>query len=317
MSAIIGASMDRLWTSLITQLARAGMVPTRLGSAVEITDCHLVLLNPRACVLQNAARRFSPGYAFGELLWYLSGSDDVDGFIAKYAPSYKKLVRGNFAYGAYGRRWEEGDQLSAVAEILGKDRYSRQAVVSCWHLGDAAAAANGQEDIPCTLTLQFLIRGGRLNLITTMRSNDAWLGLPYDLFCFCFIQLMMARKLGVEVGTYSHHAGSMHLYDKHWEAARLASEQTEHDLIPIEISVDDPSLVSRAIRDEALIRQHAAPPPVEAYPKGSIWPVALQCCAIHLGATEEYHITDDGGQLRLQNMALATRLKKGAEEVKP
>lgn len=46
----------------------------------------------------------------------------------------------------------------------------------------------------------------------TMRSNDAYFGLPHDVFCFTMLQEMMARRLGYDVGEYYHYVGSMHVY---------------------------------------------------------------------------------------------------------
>ena len=69
------------------------------------------------------------------------------------------------------------------------------------------------------------LRENRLQLLTTMRSNDAWLGLPHDIFCFTMIQELVARSLGVELGDYMHFAGSLHLYASDIEkAARFQNE---------------------------------------------------------------------------------------------
>ena len=62
--------------------------------------------------------------------------------------------------------------------------------------------------------MQFILRNGKLDLIVTMRSNDIWLGLPYDLFNFTCMQIQMAMELGVEVGVYYHNAGSLHMYKR-------------------------------------------------------------------------------------------------------
>jgi thymidylate synthase len=37
-------------------------------------------------------------------------------------------------------------------------------------------------------------------MVTTMRSNDAYLGLPHDVFCFTMLQEIIARSLGREIG---------------------------------------------------------------------------------------------------------------------
>ena len=52
-----------------------------------------------------------------------------------------------------------------------------------------------------------------------MRSNDVYLGLPHDVFSFTMIQEIVARLLGVEMGDYTHFAGSLHLYDEHADDA--------------------------------------------------------------------------------------------------
>jgi thymidylate synthase len=62
--------------------------------------------------------------------------------------------------------------------------------------------------------LQYFVRSDRLDAITFMRSNDIYLGLPHDVFTFTMIQEIIARSLGVELGTYIHMIGSLHLYEK-------------------------------------------------------------------------------------------------------
>ena len=52
-----------------------------------------------------------------------------------------------------------------------------------------------------------------------MRSNDLWLGFPYDVFQFTCLQVRMAMELGLDIGTYTHIAGSLHLYARDFEKA--------------------------------------------------------------------------------------------------
>ena len=47
-----------------------------------------------------------------------------------------------------------------------------------------------------------------------MRSNDIFIGLPHDIFCFTMLQEIVARLLYVDLGTYKHAVGSLHLYKK-------------------------------------------------------------------------------------------------------
>ena len=50
-----------------------------------------------------------------------------------------------------------------------------------------------------------------------MRSNDAWLGLPYDVFCNTQLLKLIADILGVIPGSYTHNVGSMHFYERNFE----------------------------------------------------------------------------------------------------
>lgn len=52
-----------------------------------------------------------------------------------------------------------------------------------------------------------------------MRSNDLWMGFPNDIFQFTAIQIYLAMRLGVGLGTYTHIAGSLHLYDRDYQSA--------------------------------------------------------------------------------------------------
>jgi thymidylate synthase len=81
-------------------------------------------------------------------------------------------------------------------------------------------------DVPCTLALQFLPRGGYLHTIVTMRSSDAWLGLPYDIFNFTMLAnhlaaaLSQAKRRRILLGTITLNLGSSHLYEENWTQAQ-------------------------------------------------------------------------------------------------
>lgn len=94
---------------------------------------------------------------------------------------------------------------------------SRRAVIQ---LFDSSDLAGTYKDVPCTCTLQFIIRNDRLDMVTSMRSNDAYKGLPHDVFSFTMLQEIAARMLKVELGEYHHFAASLHLYDENAAGAR-------------------------------------------------------------------------------------------------
>lgn len=209
-------------------------------------------------LLYNKRRNLDFAYAYGELAWYLSYSDDV-GPMTTYAPQYAKFAEKNGkAYGAYGKRIAEnmgvyGNQLETVVELLHASSTTRQAVVTLWRPNDLHAACLGEKkDLPCTLTWQFLVRENQLHMVTNMRSNDVWLGMPYDIFVFTCIQILLANTLGVEPGTYTHNVGSMHLYEKNHKAAE---EAVLVDSLPSPVFQDSMDTLSSAARFVAYERQ--------------------------------------------------------------
>ena len=211
-------NLDNLWTLLIQDLMQLTDTPSRLGPTKEIMGYQGRLENIWKNILYNPIRKFSMSYACAEMLWYLSGTDDVE-LIKQYAPSYVNYTEdGVHAWGAYGKRWATvPHQIDLIYDILSQDPDSRQAIMAIYQAEDLIAVHDGgKKDIPCTLTLQFLLREDKLNLITNMRSNDAWLGLPYDIFCFSTLQRILADMLQVGYGIYIHQSGSEHLYQKNY-----------------------------------------------------------------------------------------------------
>lgn len=193
------------------------VVDSSKGKSTEVFGALLELKNPRA----RLSRSFSKAKAFsplGELFWYLSGSDSVE-FIKHYIPNYPKLIKDEVtAKGAYGPRLfgemaskkrDETSEWDRVIRTLRQREGSRNALIQIYANSDAKPK-NG--DKPCTCTLQFAVRNGQLTMHTHMRSNDAFKGLPHDIFTFTMLQEIAARELGFGLGRYTHSVASLHLY---------------------------------------------------------------------------------------------------------
>lgn len=231
-------SLDDALQVVLEHLLTAGArIEPSQGPALEQVGAVIELRNPLARV--SRSHRRSPIFsALGEWLWYLSGTDEVAP-IAYYIPMYRTFAVAGRVEGAYGPRlFGTGGRLAEVVRRLRDKRDSRQAVVQVFDHSDLS----NQKDVPCTTTLQFFLRGGTLHLAVTMRSNDAYLGLPHDIFAFTMIQEMVARQLSVEVGTYFHFVGSLHLYERDADAAAAFLDEGWHHLKPMPaMPNEDPS----------------------------------------------------------------------------
>lgn len=196
-----------------------------LGPFSEIFGVLLELKNPKARLSRSDVKSkiFS---SLGELLWYLDGSEDLE-FIKYYIPAYTDESFDNKTiYGAYGPRLYNSDgkhnQVKNIIEILSKnDGTSRRAAIQLFESRDIAPGIEeNSRSIPCTCTLHLLKREGKLSMIVFMRSNDAFLGLPHDIYTFTMLQEHIATSLGLDLGTYKHTVSSFHMYQKHKEAAQ-------------------------------------------------------------------------------------------------
>lgn len=246
---IAAETLDDLLRAVFQEIGEKGeeVSPTK-GDNRELFGAMLEITNPLCRVSRTEMKgRFYS--ALGEFFWYLAGSNDLE-FIKYYLPrgGYEAEQDGHTVWGAYGPRMfnmhGSVNQFSSVIALLKAKAPTRRGVIQ---LFDANDIAMDHADIPCTCALQFMVRKTGVDLFVTMRSNDAYKGLPHDVFAFTMFQELVARELALPLGRYKHAAGSLHLY---------------HD--------DDDS--AQAFLDEAWQTQIAMPP----MPDGDQWDAARQ-----------------------------------------
>ena len=222
------------------------------GGNTEITGVLLELSNPRAR-LSRTESRGKPFSCLGEFCWYLSETDTLD-FIRYYLPAYGEYAENGKLYGAYGPRlfsWNGLRQFSNIINLLRKKPNSRQAVIQ---LFSGIDIDNEHKDVPCTSTLQFLVRDDALDLLVSMRSNDFYWGLPHDVFCFTMLHEVLARTLFLRVGTYKHIVGSLHLYDDRLDDAKqfLHEGWQQTDLPMPSMPMEDPWPAIEFLKEEEM-----------------------------------------------------------------
>lgn len=202
-------SAEEGFIGLLKSIKRAPLVCPRKFNTLEIVNACLVLSNTDNNIVTNPVRNMNHTYALIETLWYWSGRNDL-GYLIGYNKKMSDFSDDGITLkGAYGPPFKE--QLSYVKETLRKDRDSRQAMITLWK-----QCPKESKDIPCTIMMHFMIRDMKLLLTVYMRSNDLWLGFPYDIWAFTTIQKQVAADLGYAAGPYTHIVGSMHIYENDW-----------------------------------------------------------------------------------------------------
>lgn len=207
-------SIDLVWTRWYDKISKMNEPnDSRDGMVIgEVINAISVIEDPTKNVLLSPIRKLSMRYAVGEFLWYLSGSNKLKE-ISKYTKNWERFSDDgenlNSCYGWCIKHKFGFDQYEYVKELLKKDRNTRQAVI---HIKEPNNKPS--KDVNCTVCLQFFIRENKLYLTTYMRSCDLWYGFPYDVFNFCNLQVLLSMELGIELGTYTHICGSLHLYER-------------------------------------------------------------------------------------------------------
>lgn len=208
---IAHALVNNVWLQLLEDLETAPVVAPRGKSTREHLGTQL-RFGSQWALLTAPERKLNYRFAAAEALWILLGMDDVAP-LARVNPKMAQFSDdGRSLAGAYGVRFAE--QLNYVLRALSADPLTRQAIIEIWRPEPPPS-----RDIPCTLSWQFLQRDGVLHLAATMRSSDAWLGVPYDAFSFAVVLQYVAGLAGFQPGRVTMTLGSSHIYEEHWAAA--------------------------------------------------------------------------------------------------
>lgn len=184
---------------------------TNIGTKA-IYNVSIEIQNPSDRDITTPWRKWSKKYAEREWNWYLSADPSVKE-IKKFAPMWDKMHNGNNIVNSnYGFQWSRNKQLQKVIEQLKNNPNSRQAWITIY---DGKEKENYDFDTPCTLAVGFDIKPDSFSVDMTvcMRSNDLVYGFCNDQYCFSKLQEYVAKKLNRTVGTYTHFAHDMHIYN--------------------------------------------------------------------------------------------------------
>ncbi|MBS1595567.1 MAG: hypothetical protein JST90_14720 [Bacteroidetes bacterium] len=190
---VLGATIIDAWEKSIVHLLRKGdRVPTQRGmNALELQNVLFLIAAPADSMQISGAYPFSEGF--------------IQMYTESLSSSYKGVSIKDRLYNYEGRF----DQIKNVVRILKKDPSSRRATVSLWNVESDHKSTHP----PCMVTMQFYIRDSKLHLTAVLRSNDAWMAAVPDMLSAVKIQIEVAGKLKVPVGSYNHLATSYHIYE--------------------------------------------------------------------------------------------------------
>ncbi|MCW5720395.1 MAG: thymidylate synthase [Devosia sp.] len=161
-----------------------------------------------------------------ELLWFIRGETNVRWLQERGVKIWDEWADENGDLGpVYGSQWRSWpapdgrhiDQLANVVESIRTKPDSRRHIVSAWNPAEVDAMALP----PCHCLFQFYVANGRLSCQLYQRSADTFLGVPFNIASYALLTHMVAQVSGLEAGDFVHSFGDVHLYNNHFEQARL------------------------------------------------------------------------------------------------
>jgi thymidylate synthase len=188
-----------------------------------------------------------------ELLWFLEGSND-ERRLAEILhdtrdPAKKTIWSGNAyadywipkaqfkgdvgaIYGVQWRSWGPRvgpriDQIDELIKGIKKDPFGRRHILTAWQPGEIAQMSLP----PCHVLSQFEVNSkGELSCQMYQRSNDWFLGCPFNIASYALLTHMIAQVCELKVGELIHSTGSAHIYLNHIEQVK---EQISRQPFPL------------------------------------------------------------------------------------
>lgn len=168
--------------------------------------------------------------------------EKVKGGAGKMFPCYGRYDYGDLG-NVYGHQWRSFgpggfDQLQRVIDEIRTNPESRRLVVNAWNPEDMWSRVNVA--LPCChIMFQFNVnvKLGTIDILFYMRSNDYFLGNPYNVASYAILLIMVAKITGYTPGKVVYMSGDTHIYIPH-EDAFMQQCSAQHHPAPMLIIKD-------------------------------------------------------------------------------
>lgn len=182
-----------------------------------------------------------------ELIWFLSGNTNAKWLQEKKVKIWDDNTSRQFldkngltdydegmigpGYGHqwvnWGGDWRSGkltgiNQIQNIINILKNDPSSRRAVLSAWNVSDISKMALP----PCHLMYIFKVSNHqhtekkKLNCLVILRSNDLFLGCPFNIASASILTILISRALNMLPGQITLSISDAHIYSNHINQVR-------------------------------------------------------------------------------------------------
>jgi thymidylate synthase len=212
---------------------------------------------------------------FHEWKWFVSGSTNINDLKATI---WDEWATGDGELGPiYGRQWtawptRSGDtinQIDHVVDALKTNPNSRRILFHGWNveylpderLSPQDNVRQGKMALPpCHLLYQFYVADGKLSLMLTIRSNDLFLGNPFNIAQAALWVHVLAQQCDLGIGELVVSIGDAHIYTNHFDQVRTQLARQPKALPQLRIKRRPPSIYDYEFEDFELVGYDPHPP---------------------------------------------------------
>ncbi|MBO6574283.1 MAG: thymidylate synthase [Rhodothermales bacterium] len=193
-----------------------------------------------------------------EMLWFLRGGTNID-----YLNEHRVHIwdpwadeDGNLGP-VYGKQWvnwtrPDGSSVNQIERVIDSIRNnpdSRRHIVNAWNAGEVEQMALP----PCHMFYQFWVGDGRLSCQLYVRSNDLFLGAPFNIAEYALLTHMVAQQCDLDVGELVYTIGDAHIYLNHLDQIEEQLARTPYPLPQLKINCRPASIFDYAFEDFELV----------------------------------------------------------------
>lgn len=154
--------------------------------------------------------------------------------IQDVTPFYEMIEEGELGP-IYGKQWRDFngyDQISKIIHQIKNDPESRRIILSAWNPPQIDSMALP----PCHVMSQFYVNKGELSCMTTMRSADMFLGVPFNIASYSLLTYILANICGLKPRKLVCSIGDAHIYVNHIE--QVQEQVSRSPLDPPNLSIN-------------------------------------------------------------------------------
>lgn len=211
---------------------------------------------------------------FHEWKWFVSGSTNINDLKATI---WNEWATEDGDLGPiYGKQWtawptKDGgtiNQIDYVVDALKNNPDSRRILFHGWnveYLPDESISPQDNVKLgkmalpPCHLLYQFYVANNKLSLMLTIRSNDLFLGNPFNMAQGALWVYILAHHCDMEVGELVVSIGDAHIYSNHLEQVKTQISRAPTELPKLKIKRKAKSIYDYEYEDIELIGYNPQP----------------------------------------------------------